>query len=277
LRLNIRKLYLLSFGAKKSNFYIAQDWQQIFEKVQLLPYFLRRYRKLTSKLISMRVYANLYPGLHCFEFQVILIVCVKKKREGDNMNHLQRKRNWILFISAVLIVASACNLFRALNPADQVISEIEKIATQIPVDQIQEGIDTLSTEMPGGIGDIGDIGDLLNMGDLGDLQATAQAMQEGFEPGEIPPDIPVVEAPKEGLFSSKNLVNYVTQMPLDAVLAFYQTQMPKNDWNPREENNVINEKVSILNFDKPNREAVITLSFDTEKNKTIVLISIQSK
>ena len=188
-----------------------------------------------------------------------------------------RKRNWILIISVVLIVSSACNLFSALNPANQVISEIKDLTTQIPMDAIEEGIDALSTEIPGGIGDLGDIGDLLDLGNLGNLEATAQALAEGFEPGEIPPDIPVVEAPNENLFSSKSLVTYGTSMSFDTVLAFYQKEMPANQWNPKGEGDVFSDNIAILNFTKPNRDAVVTLSFDSENNKTTVLISIQPK
>jgi len=190
------------------------------------------------------------------------------------MNPSHRKRNWIFFLSAIVIVGSACNLFRALNPADQVISEIEEATTQIPVDEIEESLDAIATEIPEGLGDIGD---LLDLGDLGDLEATAQAIQEGYQPGEVPPDIPVVEGPTEVSFSSKNLVTYLTPVAFDAVLAFYQSEMPANDWQSVEEDHVFNQNVAILHYTKPDRDAVVSISTDDENGKTFVMIAIEAK
>ena len=190
------------------------------------------------------------------------------------MNTPNRKRNWIFFISALVMVSSACNLIKSLNPANQVINEIEDLATQIPMDEIQEGIEALSTDLPEGIGDIGD---LLNIGNLGDLEATAQALADQYEPSEIPPDIPVVEGPKENLFSSKGAVTYGTLLPFDKVVNFYKTEMPKNEWIPKGEGDVFADNVMIINFTKPNRDAIVTLSHENNTNLTIVLISIQPK
>jgi len=178
-----------------------------------------------------------------------------------------QKFAWIFLLVVAFLVAAACNLVKLANPVDDIASEIEGLTTQIPMDEIEEGLENLATEIPSGLEDLGDVGD------LGDMQATIEA----FGTGEAPADIPVVEAPKESFFGSEMLVSYATTMPFDEVLAFYQTEMPKNDWTSKSENDVFSEKVALLNFSKPDRDVIVTLSFDSEKEMTIVMVTIQAK
>ena len=86
-------------------------------------------------------------------------------------NHFSRK--WIILLILAMVTVSACNLFsNLLNPVDNVVSEVEDIATQVNIDNIeelQENIQTMVPDIPS---------------DLGDLQATAEAVQEDFASGE---------------------------------------------------------------------------------------------
>ncbi len=187
------------------------------------------------------------------------------------MKKFAPKQKWLFLTLVLLIVSSACNLFSALNPADQVISEIENLATQIPAEEIEENLNALATDMPQ------DLGELEEMFDLGGLEATAQALAEGFESGEVPPDIPVVAGPTQHFFSSLNFVTYSSPLPLADVAEFYKIQMPLNGWQPNIEGDISADDLAVLNFEKPERNAIISITRETSTATTVVLISIQPK
>lgn len=201
------------------------------------------------------------------------------------MNH---KIKWLSFFVSILIISSACNLLsNGLNPVNDVVSEVEDLADQIPVDDIKEEIENLVTDLPDDIealatdlpvdietlvtdlpDEIGDLGDLGDLGDIGDL------ITEGLGSGEIPPDIPVVEDSKENLFGSENVVSYLTPFDFDFVLDFYQAEMPNNGWSAKE-GSVITDDAALLYFEKSGRDATVTLSYTPIDDKTAVLILIQ--
>jgi hypothetical protein len=52
--------------------------------------------------------------------------------------------------------------------------------------------------------------------------------------------------------------------------------MPANDWTAKE-GSVITADAALLYFEKPEREATVTLSFSPSDNKTVVMIIIQKK
>jgi hypothetical protein len=71
-------------------------------------------------------------------------------------------------------------------------------------------------------------------------------------------------------------VSYLTPLNFDSVLAFYQEQMPLNGWTQKDDSMVAND-AALLYFEKPDREATITLSFTPLEEKTAVMIIIQVK
>ena len=180
------------------------------------------------------------------------------------INHFPRK--WIIFVIFALFISSACNLFsNLLNPADKVISEVEDIATQVnieDIEQLQENIQTMVPEIPA---------------DLGDIQATAEAVQEDFTTGEAPADIPVVEGDTENFFASEVFVSYTTAMDFDEVVTFYQEEMPKNGWTANDDGSFSIEGTSLLSFSKSNRVALVTISSEATDGTTTVLITFQSE
>jgi len=187
---------------------------------------------------------------------------------------MNTKPRWWLFLAGALLVTSACSLFSTvLNPVDKAVSEIEDLATQVDVGQLEEELSTLATELPSTLEAIPNVDDL---GDLGDIQATADAFQESFTSGEAPDDIPRVDE-RQDLFTSKDLVSYSTALSLDVVLAFYQEQMPVNDWKPVPDSSVIMAESVVLAFEKPNRDAFVTLNLDPQSGNTLVSIVIQPK
>ena len=191
---------------------------------------------------------------------------------------MNKKRKWFLFLIGVLLVSSACNLVSYLsNPVDEAVSEIEELADQIDIEEIEQELETLTTGIPSNLDELPNLDDIGNLGDLGDLDATVQALQEGFGSDEVPPDIPVVDEQKEILFGSKDTVSYSTPMELDDVIAFYQDEMPSYDWKPKENGTVIQDGAAVLQFEKPGRDAIVTMSKNQDDGLTYVMIIIQPR
>ncbi len=181
---------------------------------------------------------------------------------------MKTKPSWLYILVGILLFTSACSLFSSLvNPVDKAVSEIEDLATQVDVDQLEEGLETLATELPSTLEDLGD---------LGDIQATAEALEETYISGEAPADIPRVDE-RQDLLVSQEIVSYSTAMSFDDVLAFYQEQMLLQEWNPTQENNVITDETVILSYEKANRTAFVTLSVNPVTDDTVVLVTIQEK
>lgn len=185
---------------------------------------------------------------------------------------MDHKIKWLLALLAILLVASACNLVANLfNPTDRVISEVEEIVEDIDTDQIESEIEALATQLPSQIPDLGEIGD------LNDLEATVQAVQESFASGEKPADIPLVDEPVEIIFSSAELLSYTTPLDLEKVLSFYQEEMPAHDWQRVDDGSMIMADAAILEFSKPDRNANITLSINPQDGSTVVMVAITGR
>lgn len=218
---------------------------------------------------------------------------------------MDKRIKWLLYFSVVLIITCACNLLSGLNPVDDVVSEIEDLATQIPVDEIKdeiealvteipgdletlvtdlpadldEGLDTLATDLPSELDDIeGEIDALATEfpDELGDLGDVGDLIDDVLGSEEAPSDIPLVDDPKEILIESEALISYFTSQDFNFVLSFYQEQMPINGWVETGDS-VINEDTALLYYEKPDRKVTITLSINPVDDETTVMIIIQDK
>jgi hypothetical protein len=211
---------------------------------------------------------------------------------------MDNKFKWSFFLTLILIVGCACNLLtNGLNPIDNVLEEIEDIAGDIAIDEIQDQIGALITDLPAEIegiedkiglvvtdlptdfsdieGELEDIatdlpGGFDDIGDFGDLIEGVLGSDEG------PVDIPLVDDPKEILIKSEDIITYFTPQEFDFVLKFYQEQMPINGWAAKD-GSVINAESALLYYEKPDREVSITLSLNPSDNKTTVMIYIETK
>jgi len=180
------------------------------------------------------------------------------------MNQKPISRKWIFLLILAVLTASACNLFSNLfNPIDDVVSEIEDIAEQVDIENIEElgeNIGTMVPEIPT---------------DLGDIQATIEAVQEGFDLGEAPPDIPIVDGETENFFASEAFISYTTPMDFDDVMTFYQEEMPNNNWEPNDDGSLNMAGTALLQFSKSDRIAIVTITENQEDETTTVLITLQ--
>ena len=164
------------------------------------------------------------------------------------MNQKLTSQKWIVLLILVVIITSACNLFSNLfNPVDRTVSEIEELAEEVDIKNIEDLQDEFSgiiTELPA---------------DIGDIQATMEAVQDEFNLGDAPPDIPVVEAETENFFASEAFISYTTSLGFDEVVEFYLEEMPENGWNPVNEGLVQTDDGTVLHFKKNGRNAFVTL------------------
>lgn len=182
------------------------------------------------------------------------------------------KTKWLSLLVSIFLVTAACNLTsKVFNPAGNIVSEIEELADQVDLQELEEELGTLATELPANLEKIP------NAEDLGNLEATIQVLQEGFGSGDVPADIPIVGEVSENLYGSENIVSYVTSMAFDEVLAFYQAQMPVNSWDLKQEGTMIGANTALLIFEKPDRNATVSLGVSPQDGKTFVMITIQSK
>jgi len=185
---------------------------------------------------------------------------------------MDHKMKWLLTLMIIILIASACNLFtNFFNPVDEVVSQVENLAEEVDTDKIESEIETLVTQLPAEIPDIGDLGD------LGDLEATAQAIQDSFDSGEMPAEVPLVEDPVEIIFSSKELLTYTTPLDFDTVLSFYQEKMTEYGWETQEDGNIFLGEMASLQFEKPDREASVILNVNPQDGTTMVTVTIQMK
>jgi hypothetical protein len=106
------------------------------------------------------------------------------------------------------------------------------------------------------------------------LIETAQAMATAIaRPNQAPPeDIPIVSGTTENLFTTGETVTYITPLDFQSVLAYYQQEMPANGWEADTTNSVLTANTAVLQYDKVNRHATITLS--DSNGKTVVLVII---
>jgi hypothetical protein len=213
---------------------------------------------------------------------------------------MDQKIKWVIGLSIALALISACSLLDNLNPFNDMASEIDDLAEQIPMEEIQDQIESFVTDLPGDLDALAtDLPDSLDdiqeeletlatdlPGDLDalatDLPSEVDDILKDFEDfiddwtdsDEIPVDIPVVEGETRDLVSSDMVLSYSTSMSYNAVLNFYQEQMPINGWSEKNES-VLTADAAILYYEKDNREATVTLSRGTGGIETIVMIIIQ--
>jgi hypothetical protein len=182
---------------------------------------------------------------------------------------MDHKIKWLMYLTGALLIVSACNLVnRVTNPVDEVVSEIEELAEEVEIEDIEREIEALATELPSELPDIGD---------FGDLQETAQAFQEGFDTGELPPDIPVVDEPIEIVLSSAEFLSYTPPLEFETVLTFYQEEMIEYGWEPNDDEPMIMGEMAVLQFNRPDREAVVSLGTNPQDGTTFVMVNVQPK
>ena len=111
-----------------------------------------------------------------------------------------------------------------------------------------------------------------------ELMATAQAALTQAAPilGEAPTDIPFLGGKLAALVTSEFFISYATQTGFQDVVNYYQSEMPQNGWNMGAEQTFAN-RLSIVEYEKTDRIATVTVTANPINNKTMVVIAIQPR
>ena len=110
------------------------------------------------------------------------------------------------------------------------------------------------------------------------LLETAQAMGTSAAPllGAAPADIPIVQGEVESLVSTSLVVSYGTPLDSAQVVDFYNAEMLNNGWIKVNEE-PLGDALTVMNFEKQDRLASITITGGSLTGKTMVVIAIQPR
>jgi hypothetical protein len=194
------------------------------------------------------------------------------------MPNQPHQRAWAIALTTLVLATLACSAVNDVLPGNPVAT-VQAAATQ--AGDIGEAVKTLeaaATEI-GSSGLEATAEAFATEAGLGDLEATANALATealaGF--GDVPPDIPVVDAETENLFAMEGVVSYATPMDFDEVVAFYKTEMLEMGWEFLKDGSVETTDAAVLNYDKPDKSAIATISRDPASGQTYVQVLIQTK
>lgn len=187
--------------------------------------------------------------------------------------------NGLAALAALTLASLACSAIGnaiANNPA---VATAQSIATQAgDLGELAETAEALATEV-----DLGDVAAtaeaLATEANTGDMQATAEAAAtETFAGlGDAPPDIPILPGEKANYFATKDVISYGVDLGFDEVLDFYKKEMTKNEWTLLEDVSVTMGDTAVLQYDKPQRIVIISITKDPASGQTYVQILIQPK
>jgi hypothetical protein len=107
------------------------------------------------------------------------------------------------------------------------------------------------------------------------LIGTAEAVATSFaNSSQSPPeDIPIISGTTENLFATKETVSYLTPMDFQSVLSYYQQEMPANGWETNSTNTILTADTALLQYDKVDRHATITLSVSNDKTVVLIIVT----
>jgi hypothetical protein len=164
----------------------------------------------------------------------------------------------------MLVIASlACGLsgtLDRLNEGKEAIETIQGVATQIGESGLPETVQAVGTQIE-------------ESGVPETMQAFATEIV--VEPGEVPPDIPVMEGEKNAFFGSEETITYTIDAGFQDVLDYYQREMPARGWTKIEGSSVVTEALATLQYEKPDRKATVVLTEIPFVNQVTVAINIQ--
>ena len=135
---------------------------------------------------------------------------------------------------------------------------IQAYATEAP--DLQETVEAVITEKP-------------------DVVKTVEAMAtEGFNMGEAPSDVPVVdESTITNFYGSDSVVSYITTQDFETVVDFYKTEMPANGWEGDPSKTFEAKNTSTTIWNQTDRQSIVIITVNPVDNTTIVAITIQAR
>lgn len=107
--------------------------------------------------------------------------------------------------------------------------------------------------------------------------AQAYATQVAGSLGNLPPDIPILDGEKDAFVKSLELVSYITSIEYSQVVDFYKQQMVANGWVQASSGWIETAQTTVLRFEKPDRLSTVTITRNPLDNRSVVLITIQTR
>ncbi|RPI23971.1 MAG: hypothetical protein EHM70_21840 [Chloroflexota bacterium] len=201
-----------------------------------------------------------------YRYALILILLVSSTLACSFFNNISRQAGEIQG-TAVGVATQAQAL---ATTGSQLLGTAEAFATQNPglfqtaeAFATQQGPKLLAT------------GQALATSNPGFLQTVEAAITQGLPTGEAPQDIPVYQADQAlDLYTANATITYHTPADLQTVVDFYRTEMANNGWTLDEGSTVEAANVVVLTFQKPERTANVTITYNTSNNNTYVTVLV---
>ena len=185
----------------------------------------------------------------------------------------------ICWLSLLVIVSLACGLTdtaERLQEGAQAVETIQGIVTQIDETGIRETVQAVGTDF--GESGIPETAQAVTteLAEKG-FQETAQAFATDIviQPGEVPPDIPIMEGEKSAFVGQENTITYTIDEEFKHVLDFYQSEMPARGWTKVEGASVISDRFASLQFTKSGQRVDVILTAIPILEQVTVLITMQ--
>jgi hypothetical protein len=183
--------------------------------------------------------------------------------------------------------ATVENAATAVQQGQNVIATVQSAATEVMGSGLAQTLEAAATEQgPGLIATVQAFATDEGPGIAETFQAlateegpkligTAEAVATSIaNPNQSPPeDIPIVSGTTENLFASEETVSYFTPMDFQSVLSFYQQEMPANGWEANSTDTVLTSDAAVLQYDKVDRHATISLSVSNDKTVVLIIIT----
>ncbi len=191
----------------------------------------------------------------------------------------QNTYRFLLVISLIVVVSLACGLTESVDrvrEGQKAVQTLQGVATQIDESGIVETGQAIATQVDeSGIKET--VGAVATEVDESGAKETLQAFATEIvvEPGELPPDIPIMEGEKDAFVGSDQAVSYFISAEFDDVLNFYQNQMPANGWTQVETKTTITDITATLQYKKGDRQMDIVLSKVPFLGQVSVIITMQ--
>ena len=169
----------------------------------------------------------------------------------------------VLIVGFLALLSLACVLTSTIDRIRQgkrAIETAQGVATRIDAQSFKKTAGAAATQA----------------GDSG-FSKTAQAVatEMAVEPGDVPPDIPILPGEKFAFVGSEQVISYAVEVDFQTALDFYQVTMPAKGWVMAEVGTVIGERSADLHYEKPGRKVGIAITQVPFVGQVSVVISMK--
>ena len=210
---------------------------------------------------------------------------------------MKRQRFYRSFIGigVLVIVSLACGLTEAVDrvrEGQQAIETIQGVATQFDesgmletgqavatkIDEsgLQETAQAVATDIDeSGLQETAQA--VVTEIDESGVKETAQAFATEIvvEPGDVPPDIPIMDGEKEAFVGSDQVISYFIKAEFQDVLNYYQAEMPARGWTQVDAGTIVTDTTATLQYEKDGRRVDIILGEVPFVGQVTVVINMQ--